>query len=122
MSDRATRKFKMWRDPYDAGFNTCRRREVELHTGLTVLVGCNGAGKSTLLHNIESELNKTKTPYLMLDNSSGRDRNDLMGSAIFHGDYELASTSMCSSEGENITIGLSRFASKIRKFLISREF
>lgn len=33
------RKFKTWRDPYDSGFSTCRRKEIEINPGVTVLVG-----------------------------------------------------------------------------------
>ena len=53
-----SRKIKTWKDPYDEGFSTCRRKEIEINPGVTVLVGCNGAGKSTLLHNIRDELKK----------------------------------------------------------------
>ena len=49
-------KIKTWRNPYDEGFSTCRRKEVEFKPGLTVLVGCNGSGKSTMLKNIKEEL------------------------------------------------------------------
>ena len=52
--------FKVWRDPYDEGFNTTTAREITLNEGLTVLVGCNGAGKSTLIHNIRDDAHKKK--------------------------------------------------------------
>lgn len=29
-------KIKTWRNPYDEGFSTCRRKEVEFKPGLTV--------------------------------------------------------------------------------------
>lgn len=48
-----SREIKIWRDPYDEGFDTCSAETVEFKPGLTVLVGCNGAGKSTMLHNIK---------------------------------------------------------------------
>ncbi len=51
-----SRKIKTWRDPYGEGFNTCKKREIEIEPGLTVLVGCNGAGKTTMLHNVAEEL------------------------------------------------------------------
>lgn len=36
-----SRIIKTWRDPYDAGFSTCRKKQIEIQQGLTVLVGCN---------------------------------------------------------------------------------
>lgn len=39
------RTINTWRDPYDEGFSTCRSRQITIHSGLTVLVGCNGSGK-----------------------------------------------------------------------------
>jgi hypothetical protein len=36
-----SRTFKTWRDPYDEGFSTCRKKEIEIKPGVTVLVGCN---------------------------------------------------------------------------------
>ena len=40
-----SRKIKTWRDPCGEGFSTCRKAEIEIFPGTTVLVGCNGAGK-----------------------------------------------------------------------------
>ena len=61
-------KIKTWRDPYDSGFTPTKAKEIELNTGLTVLVGCNGAGKSTLLRNIWNECKKYHIPCLVYDN------------------------------------------------------
>ena len=61
-----SRKIKIWRDPYDEGFDTCSAETVEFKPGLTVLVGCNGAGKSTMLHNIKDVLKKEKIPHLLM--------------------------------------------------------
>lgn len=61
------RKIKTWRDPYDEGFTPTRPKEIELKTGLTVLVGCNGAGKTTLLNNIKAALGKNE-PFLYFNN------------------------------------------------------
>lgn len=63
-----SRIIKTWRDPYDAGFSTCRKKQIEIQQGLTVLVGCNGSGKTTLLHNIKSELKKEDIPVFYYDN------------------------------------------------------
>lgn len=54
------RKIKLWKDPYDCGFNLYKKRTVEFKPGITVLVGCNGIGKSTLLRNIKDVLKKRK--------------------------------------------------------------
>ncbi len=33
-----SRIIKTWRDPYDAGFSTCRKKQIEINPGVTVLV------------------------------------------------------------------------------------
>ena len=67
-------KIETWRDPYDAGFSPTKPKEIELNSGLTVLVGCNGAGKSTLLLNIKEYVKGQNIPCYYYDNlSSGRD-------------------------------------------------
>ena len=109
-------KIKTWRNPYDEGFSTCRKKEVEFKPGLTVLVGCNGAGKTTMLKNIESELNKEKIPVFLYDNEShGGDR--AISESIFNRDYNFAATAWCSSEGENICLNLCQNVSKFKEFI-----
>lgn len=115
----ATRVIKTWRDPYAEGFSTCRPRQIEINSGLTVLVGCNGAGKSTLLHNIKDELEKAAIPYMFFDNQQDGDHHSLFGEAIENGEFSYIATSMCSSEGENITININRLLSSIKNFLIN---
>ena len=61
---------KTWRDPYDAGFTPTRPKEIEINSGLTVLVGCNGAGKTTLLLNIKEECEKQNIPVHHWNNLS----------------------------------------------------
>lgn len=111
-----SRVFTTWRDPYDEGFSTCRKKEIEINPGVTVLVGCNGAGKSTLLHNIEAELKKDNIPYFQHDNESNGKRN-LISEAAFDNDFGLMATAVCSSEGENISYRLGQIASKLKKFI-----
>lgn len=111
-----SRTIKTWRDPYDAGFSTCRRREVEFQPGVTVLVGCNGSGKSTLLHNIESKLKKEDIPVFFFDNEKDGGSTSI-SEAMFCGNIEFGAAAMCSSEGENISMNLGKCASKWRKFL-----
>ena len=64
-----SRKIKTWRDPYGEGFNICKKREIEIEPGLTVLVGCNGAGKTTMLHNVAEELKNENIPVFQFDNT-----------------------------------------------------
>ena len=111
-----SRIIKTWRDPYDAGFSTCRKKQIEIQQGLTVLVGCNGSGKTTLLHNIKSELKKEDIPVFYYDNEIDGGNNSISES-IFYGNLSFTATALCSSEGENISLNLSKIASKLRKFV-----
>lgn len=110
-----SRVIKTWRDPYGEGFSTCRKREVEINPGVTVLVGCNGAGKTTLIKNIWDDLKKHEIPALSYDNLREGGIHSV-GESMFYGDMSLAATAFCSSEGENITINLQKLAGKLRKF------
>ena len=111
-----SRIIKTWRDPYDAGFSTCRKKQIEIQQGLTVLVGCNGSGKTTLLHNIKSELKKEDIPVFYYDNEKDGGNNSISES-IFYGNLSFTATALCSSKGENISLNLSKIASKLRKFV-----
>lgn len=111
-----SRIIKTWRDPYDAGFSTCRKKQIEIQQGLTVLVGCNGSGKTTLLHNIKSELKKEDIPVFYYDNEKDGGNNSISES-IFYGNLSFTATALCSSERENISLNLSKIASKLRKFV-----
>lgn len=111
-----SRVINTWRDPYDEGFSTCRKKQIEIHPGLTVLVGCNGAGKTTLLHNIKSELKEENIPVISYDNMREGGTN-AMSKSLFENDFETAVAMRCSSEGERINIGLNDVAHKIGKFV-----
>lgn len=111
-------KIKTWRNPYDEGFSTCRRKEVEFKPGLTVLVGCNGSGKSTMLKNIKEELHKKKIPMFFYNNEHDGGSNSI-GESIFSGNVSFAATAWTSSEGENIFLNLSKIASKWRDFILT---
>ena len=110
-----THKIKTWRDPYDEGFSTTRRREIELKKGLTVLVGCNGSGKTTLLRNIQEVCKEEKVPAVYYD--SRDDEKSFKGEMSLNSRFDLLATSMCSSEGENINIMLGNLASKLGRFI-----
>ena len=111
-----SRKIKTWRDPYGEGFNICKKREIEIEPGLTVLVGCNGAGKTTMLHNVAEELKNENIPVFQFDNT--RDGGFYsIDESIATGNYSFGATAMCSSEGENINMNLGKSAAKWRRFI-----
>lgn len=114
-----THKIKTWRDPYGEGFNTTRRKEIELKKGLTVLVGCNGSGKTTLLRNIEEVCKEEKIP--VVDYDSREDEKSFKGEASLNSRFDLIAASMASSEGENINIMLGNLASKLGRFIHTGE-
>lgn len=113
-------QFNTWRNPYDSGFNTCSSRQVTLEEGLTILVGCNGSGKTTLIQNIKNCLKKDNIPYYDFDNlNEGGSRAS--GDAIAMGDFAFGATAWCSSEGENITLNLTKIMGNMREFILTGE-
>lgn len=107
---------KTWRDPYDAGFSPTRPKEIELKTGLTVLVGCNGAGKSTLLLNIKGFCKNNNIPCLSYDNLTDGGSNAL-SSVFFDGDFAEGVYLYSSSEGECIKANLGRKTKLFQEFI-----
>lgn len=115
-----SRKIKMWRDPYGEGFNTCKKREIVIEPGLTVLVGCNGAGKTTMLCNVAEELKNENIPVFQFDNT--RDGGSYsIEESIAAGDYSFGATAICSSEGENINLSLGKSAAKWKRFIATGD-
>ena len=114
------RKFKIWKDPYCHGWDTCIADEIEIKEGLTVIVGCNGAGKTTLLQNIEDELVDNKVPVKLFNNlnSGGYSAEE----AFFNDDIEFGAALMTSSEGESISLRLGQHASKLHNFLRTGKY
>ena len=118
-------KIKTWRDPYDAGFTPTKVKEIELNTGLTVLVGCNGAGKTTLLRNISSECKKQHIPCLLYDNlHDGGDKS--IGSLMSGGDLQEVAYLISASEGECIKANLGRkskiFGEFVKKGIVNDSY
>jgi len=111
-----SRKFKLWKDPYDIGFDLWKKRTIEIKPGVTVLVGCNGIGKTTLLNNIEAELKKENIPVTHFDNLSDGGSN-ARSEKLFLEDFSFLAESMCSSEGENIFLNLCDLAGKLGDFV-----
>ena len=115
------KEIKVWKDPYDAGFEICTKRKIQLEEGLTVLVGCNGTGKSTLIQNIKDELDKVKVPYAYYNNlhDGGHWSVD---SQAFANNWNTVATMVTSSEGENICYNVCMLAAKMRKFIETGKF
>lgn len=111
-------EIKVWRDPYDVGYNVTKARKVELKPGLTVLVGCNGAGKSTFLLNVEEQARHEKIPILFYDNLTHGGKSEGFSAALWNGEMEFAATLWNSSEGEGISLNVgNKVASKLNMFL-----
>jgi adenylate kinase family enzyme len=109
-------KIKILRDPYDAGFTPTKAKEIELNTGLTVLVGCNGAGKTTLLRNISEECRKQNIPCLFYDNLNDGGKSSF-AEMMYAEDYQEAAYLMSSSEGECIKANLGRKSKLFKEFI-----
>ena len=107
-----SRKFKLWTDPYDAGMEIFRKKNITIEPGVTVLVGCNGIGKSTMLHCIEEQLKKEGIPYIHFDNLHDGGKNSI-SEASFMGDFKFMATAATSSEGENIMMNINKLAERI---------
>lgn len=106
------RTFKIEKDWNGIGCNIYQKATITIQPGITILVGCNGIGKTTLMKQLQSQLKKSKTPVIAFDNLHDGGHN-ARASAMFHGDYVFAGTSMCASEGENIHMNLTNFAKTI---------
>lgn len=114
------------RDPYDAGFTPTKPKQIELHPGLTVLVGCNGAGKTTLLMNIEEEARKNHLPVHLFNNLTDGGSN-AVGSILQDFGEEGDDLSMgidlwTASEGEAIRLNLARQSRLYKEFLRSGQY
>lgn len=106
---------KTWRDPYGQGFYTTRAKKVIFSKGVTILTGCNGSGKTTLLNNIKDELKQEKIPVLFY--SDDTDSHGLMDKALFNSDFTFVATSKCSSEGERISLNMTKIIPRIKHFI-----
>lgn len=109
------RKFVIDKDYKGVGCDIYKKKNIEINTGVTVLVGCNGMGKTTLIHQLKRQLEKKDIPVISFDNlhdGGGHARSK----AGFYGDWEFLSASMQSSEGENIVLNLGQMASQIGQF------
>ena len=106
------RKFKLTNKYYGEDFRMFRRVNIEIDTGLTVLVGCNGAGKTTMLNQINQVLENKDIPCMFHSNLRDGEK-EYRNKAAFYGNYEFVAQSMTSSEGENIVLVLGEIARKM---------
>lgn len=109
-------KLKILQNYYTRNDKIYSKKTVSIKEGLTILCGCNGSGKSTLLKQLKDHLDENNIPCITYNNLyDGGDRaRDLLGEM---GDYKALATGLISSEGENITQNVGRFASKLGEFI-----
>ena len=119
-TNKVSRKFKIYKDYCGVGCNIYLRSNIEIYSGLTILVGCNGIGKSTLIHQLRDKFKIDGTPFIEFDNlhDGGANARSLAG---FNSDFSFLATAAFSSEGENIFMNLSKFANKIVGFCKSHQ-
>lgn len=110
------REFIIFKDYCDIGCNIYKNDIITINSGLTVLVGCNGMGKSTLIKQLQQQLKKARIPVISFDNLTEGGSHSV-SEASFYNDWGFVSTSMQSSEGENIIMNLGKLASKIGTFV-----
>lgn len=111
-----SRKFVLIGDYYGEGVNLFKKKTVAINPGVTVLVGCNGIGKSTFLHQIRDRLKKQNIPCIEYDNLHEGGKESISESALYE-NFQLVSTLLQSSEGENIIINIGKLASELGQFV-----
>lgn len=109
------RKFEIETKPYGEE-RIYLRKSVEIKPGVTVLVGCNGSGKTTLMQWMRTDLRKREIPYIKFDNLHDGG-SKARSAALFHEDFAFAATSVCSSEGENISMNIVQLSKKVAYFM-----
>lgn len=110
------RTFKIDKDYYTEGEVIFKKNNVTINPGMTILVGCNGTGKTTLLNHISEELRSNNIKYLKFNNLTDGGNNAKDKALNIDNDMLLLATLATSSEGENIKINISNFATKLGKF------
>jgi energy-coupling factor transporter ATP-binding protein EcfA2 len=111
------RKFQIDCCPFDDNDVLYTSDEIEIHSGLTVLVGCNGSGKSTLLQLMNEQLNDVEDAAVLKYDNLTEGGTNAKDSAGWHDNLELLTTLLTSSEGEQIVINLGQTARAIKQFV-----
>lgn len=111
-----SRKFKIIKNYWNEKQNLYKKANIEIYPGITVLVGCNGSGKTTLISQMKRKLDDENIPYVHFDNlfDGGENARQAAG---FRDDFAFLTTSIMSSEGENIMMNISTYAKKIGKLI-----
>lgn len=92
---------KITKDPYGNHYSIFKKPEVELKSGVTILVGCNGYGKTTFIHELEYWLKCQKIKYIKYDNLTDGGSNSI-SKMLYSNNSNKAIYMALSSEGENI--------------------
>lgn len=112
-------KFAIPTNPYEKGKygKVYLKSEIEIRSGVTILVGCNGSGKTTFLNLIEGALKKEPDiavlTYDNLHDGGATAREDV----AHRNDFNMLATMLQSSEGEQIVMNLGTVARKIGSFV-----
>ena len=112
---------KIYVNPYGDKTDLFKKDCISIDEGLTVLVGANGTGKTTLLHCLSESLEKDNIPVASFNNlyDGGRYNIDYF---LDKENFEMASLSATSSEGENIMVSLGEFCAKLKRFIEKGQF
>ena len=109
------RTVNILRDYYDKKDYVYRKGQIDIQSGLTVLVGCNGCGKTTFLNHLRRELEEDSNVELVTFNNVSEGGHAAMDKAMFYGDTSFVMRAACSSEGERIRQNLEKIASACGK-------
>lgn len=114
-----SRHFTLYDDWYGDDVKIFKKNNIEIKTGVTILVGCNGAGKTTLLHQIKQSLENRNIPVLLHDNKTQGERR-VKDYSVFSGNFEMVARLLSNSEGENIVNVLEDVARKMGR--LTRDY
>ena len=110
---------RIHKDYHGLGYDLCKKSEITIHPGLTVLVGCNGSGKSTLIAQIRDKVHKRKDTLYTEYNDFTDGRSIATSAAGLFGNIETMASLLMSSEGEalhfNIGNKIKNLGAKIKK-------
>jgi len=98
--------------------------DIELHEGITTLVGCNGSGKTTFIKQLKHILEEKEIVFLDYNNLGMEQK--ALSKAGFIGDWTKVANTIQSSEGENIYDNFGFFlrtlGTKVRKMNSGNKF